>query len=296
MSRSRKSKASHAKPTGSRAFLQGEIMENVDRDLLRTQLIQFFGRHIVALGGTYVRLDEKGNPKGPETFFCYSACVLAVRDEWWIATAGHIFNAIERMTNRGEIRILSQSLADYFGVQQNDPHPIPFDFMSMRKVWKDEDGLDFAVIPLPPFYRRQLEGGHIRPFDELAWRIPQDIETFKFAIVGFPDHLIAESRLSRDEPVVGYVKPVLAFVEGLPCDSSQDHSRFCGRLLGKLSSAVGLSGGPVLAFLKQPDGKWLYCFIGIQSSWEESTRIVYGCPVHVFLPIAEKMLNEEYGS
>jgi hypothetical protein len=259
-------------------------------DPTRIAILAHFGKHVVALGGTYVSYDDEGNPSA-ERFFCYTGTLLSVKGEWWIATAGHIFSQLEPHIASGRIEIREQSVCDYVGVRPDVARPVPFRFLDAPKVWKDVDGLDFAVIPIERYYRRLFDTGHLLPLDERAYRPPPlDVDEFRFALYGFPERLVSETQIASTEPIIGHIKPVLNFIEGEAFDNTYPYPRFKAKLLGNIESAVGFSGGPVFTFIRRK-GQDLYFLIALQASWHEPSRTVYGCPITVFMPLAKEMLT-----
>ncbi len=153
---------------------------------MRAALMSHFGQHVIGLAGTYYHLNAAGDRSSEEKFYFYSGCIFSVKGDWWIVTAGHVFDDLESAVTQKQVVVAQQFLVDYIGDNPSDPRPIPFDFLSMRKVWKYENGLDFAVIPLLPFYRNLLEKGNLIPFNETAFIPPRDMEYYQYRIYGCP--------------------------------------------------------------------------------------------------------------
>lgn len=103
-------------------------------DLEGKDLVRFFCRHLVVLGGTLIDLDENGDHKGEGRFYAFTGTVLSTGDRWFVATAGHIFHDLERYVARRQIEILTMTIAVYYGPGGGKPLPVPFDFMHAPKV------------------------------------------------------------------------------------------------------------------------------------------------------------------
>jgi len=254
-------------------------------------LMRHFGRHFVVLAGTYYQLDDAGKRSSGEKFYFYSGCVFSVKGEWWIVTAGHVFDDLEPAVARKQVEVAQQFLVDYFGENPRDPHPIPFDFLSMRKVWKYEKGLDFAVIPLTPLYRKLLEKSNIVPFNEEAFVPPPDIEYYHYHIYGCPEYLSKDNRMASDQPLTGFVNAVFPKLKRVPDDTTYEYPRFKGIVQKGLKDVTGLSGSPIIG-LSMYKGNHIYSVLALQSKWNKNTHEVYGCPCSVFVPMAEQMLKD----
>src|SRR5262245_42975598 len=111
---------------------------------LRDSLMSHFGQHVIGLAGTYYDLGRDGERISEEKFYFYSGCVFSVKGQWWVVTAGHVFDDLEPAVRDRHVEVAQQLLVDYFGQVSRTEKPIPFDFLSMRKAWKYEKGLDFA--------------------------------------------------------------------------------------------------------------------------------------------------------
>jgi hypothetical protein len=258
-------------------------------------IMQHFGKHVVGLACKITRPNTPLEPgKEHEEFHFFSGGVFAVKGSWWIVTAGHVFEELEEGVRGGHVVVHQQFFIDYFGVAAEGQKPIPCDFMAMRKVWKYDRGLDFAVIPVPNYYRTLLEKNHIKPLDENAFAPPSDVMHYQYRIFGCPKHFTSQSRLTRDDPLVGHVKPTFPVVKREVDDTSCDYPMFKGVISEGLESVVGLSGGPILG-LAEYKGQHIYNVMALQSKWLKSTREIWGCPCHVFIPMAEELLRESEG-
>lgn len=257
---------------------------------VRDSLMNHFGQHVIGLAGTYYLLGPTGERISEEKFYFYSGCVFSVKGQWWIVTAGHVFYDLEPKVSALQVEVAQQSLVDYFGEEPRNQKPIPFDFLSMRKDWKYEKGLDFAVIPVTPYYRSLMEKSRIIPFNEVAFVPPPDIEYYQYRIYGCPEYLIKENRMTSDQPLTGFVKPTFPWVKREPDDTSHEYPRFKGIVQEGLTSVKGLSGGPIIG-LARYKGMHIYNVLALQSKWNKDTREIWGCPCSVFVPMAEESLK-----
>lgn len=117
------------------------------------QAFTFFCRHLVSL---VCRCDPAGSSGGPPECFAFSGQILSIRGAWCLLTAGHILKGIEQRENSGRWH-LQFFLADHFGPDVVDRHLIPFLYESASKAYFDQDGLDFGLVSISPYYRRLLE-------------------------------------------------------------------------------------------------------------------------------------------
>lgn len=88
--------------------------------------LKHLGQHLVAMCGSYVQLNDNGEPVGPRTFYSYTGTVFEILGKWCIATAGHCLKSLEKATNHPKILIETQVLADYFGPRATNETPLPF--------------------------------------------------------------------------------------------------------------------------------------------------------------------------
>ena len=103
------------------------------------RFLKHLGRHIVALCGRYVYLDESGKQVGEPMFYSYTGTVFAILGSWCIVTAGHVLRGIETASNNKKVRIDSQVLADYCGVGATNHDPIPFKPLEQGWMYIDEE-------------------------------------------------------------------------------------------------------------------------------------------------------------
>ena len=114
-------------------------------------LIRFLGRHLIALGVTYIALDDNGKRTGPERFFAASGFIMEFGGQWYFATAGHVLQEeIAGQRRRHELEIVGTTLIAFFGHDNPLVRVIPVDYDSMPKAFVDDRdlGLDVGLIQL----------------------------------------------------------------------------------------------------------------------------------------------------
>lgn len=258
------------------------------------RFLKYLGRHIVALCGRYVYLDESGKPVGEPMFYSYTGTVFEVLGSWCIVTAGHVLRGIEAASNNKKVRIESQVLADYCGVGATNHDPIPFKPLEQGWMYIDDEdlGLDFGMIFVSPLYRDNLKSNGILPLTSRQWHFPQDTKFESHGIVGFPDEYSGPATSSMDVSLVGRVKPTFVPIRRLENDTTKTFTRFKAQIIdmGNQKSIKGMSGGPIFGFYLE-GGETKYLLEALQVEWNEISK-VYGCPILTMMTILQARLNE----
>jgi hypothetical protein len=202
---------------------------------------------------------------------------------------------VERALKSDEVAIKNVVLADTFGRGRFNRHPIPFDLKSAGVfcIDDDNDGLDFGVIFLEPYYVRLLARNEVVALEEKNLAHQADVTFDGYAMLGLPEEFTS--------PVVspagnGAVLPTMFAVQRvavpLPDSRSTTYQRFVGAIdpeLG-LMSLKGMSGGPIFGF--NLDGEFArYWVVAMQSAWNRSQNLVYGCP----LPLLATLMTQWSG-
>lgn len=239
--------------------------------------VAFFCRHLVGLAVVYRHVSDV--PSKPSAVNTYSGTLLLFGDGVSWLTAGHVVAEISEMYTRSDIQVVSCSFIDMFGHEATHRDPIPFVWATAPKAFLDEDGLDFGVVSIAPFYVKLLVANGAKAIDERNWKVPDDLDVH--FIVGFPKEL-ASPAIASDNTIA--VTPVLQRVQKL--DASPDEAEFApvanplfyGRILGNaLTSVKGMSGGPIIGMRSRDPG--VYWIVALQRS--QKGRFVTGCPVPV---------------
>jgi hypothetical protein len=224
---------------------------------------------------------------------------MSFRDQWYLATAGHVLVQFEQLRQDPRRQIRGEVLLDAWSLNSISRDPIPFDLSGAPKGWIDDDqlGLDFGLIALRPLYRQALEVNGIVPIREENWKNLHRENFEFFALLGIPaENVVSQVQATANSTRVhSWVTPELVPVtwETDPPDmlTRNECPRFIGRLPNALPfiSAVGMSGGPIFAFSRGTDGQFRYWVVAIQSTWLESRGLICGCLV----PYAGTFIEQE---
>jgi hypothetical protein len=82
-------------------------------------------------------------------------------------------------------------------------------------------------------------------------------------------------------------------IDALPEDAKETtYKRFVGQIIPELpiDSIEGMSGGPIFGF-RYKDSELRYWIVALQSSWYQSSRVIFGCP----LPTLASLLSDWTG-
>ncbi|MGA2054693.1 MAG: hypothetical protein ABSG88_05250 [Bradyrhizobium sp.] len=244
-------------------------------------VLQFFGRHLVALCVTFRYADQ---PNEPPQFRAYAGTLLALGGGVHFVTAGHILSELHNGLKDDRIVVLNAVLADTFGMGSHGM-PIPFDIKSAPIFFIDDDeaGLDFGVVLLRPYYVRLLAANNTVAVQEENW-INQHKVTFDgYLMLGLPEEFTSNT---VDAEGIGQLSPTLLGVKKLDAPPAgcpvTEYPEFIGTLAENfgLRSVKGMSGGPIFGVSSEPPMR--YWIIALQSSWLKDSRTVFGCSLPVF--------------
>jgi hypothetical protein len=265
-------------------------------DDLREQLRIYF-RHLVGIAGAYEHIEANGNHK-PQKPFYFSSAVLQIRDQWFLATAGHNVKMIDAAVTRSDMRLVACGLDDTYAPESDHKVPIEyFDYANALRFHRSEDGLDFGLVHLRKNYRDLLAANGIQPLSEKHWAQPEVDRSDTFLMVGFPKD-------SVDSGITFGAKEYNASVKGRPSviliDRQMDlphdipkaqHDRFVGQIHAEhdVGSIVGMSGGPIFCFTGHNFEP--YYIAAIQSTWYPKRRMTFGCPIPVVLDVANDFIS-----
>jgi hypothetical protein len=265
------------------------------------QMLAYFCNHLVALGGAYVELDAAGQEVGEPLFFAFPGFILSVRGIWCLVTAGHSIRDLDDKLQSGRIRLANCFLGDTFGSAPRVPEPTPFFYDDCPKlsIHEPDDGLDFALFPLRPYYRMHLEANGIRAIAEENW-VRQDAEVCElFALVGLPTCLVDDPQQLRPcgNRLAGTVSPTLVPLFPIKLHPEDVPPATFPWFIAEVGAAQalpdieGMSGGPIFGFFQDSSGEWQYWIIAVQSRWLPDRRILFACPVPTFAWLVERRLQ-----
>ena len=254
--------------------------------------LSYFCRHLVGLCVTYQRADSEKNE-----FAIYSGTLISIEGMVCFLTAGHILSDLAKVRDSAEITIANAVLADTFGKDAVSTVPIPFDLKGARLIhFDDEDeGLDFGVIPLSPYYVNLLAKNGCVAIEEKNWIHQANVEFHAYAMLGFPEEFASKEVDGYGNAVVYPTMFRVIRLDNPPEDAKPTrYPRFVGQIddSNPIESVVGLSGGPILGFNIGEEGTrfWL---VALQSSWNPRTRVVYACPIPILGSLLTKAIKGE---
>lgn len=253
----------------------GEFEQPVD-------FICFFARHFVSIAvfdRTFDMVEEHG-PDG--LLIIVSGFLLSVGDTWLFVTAGHCFRSFELGFSNGR-DYKDWRLNDTLGWQGTRMQPLEFDFITASKTYVCENRSDYGILILEPKYRDRLVEKGAVAISEESWKKdwPRNFQLYR--ILGIPRETI--------KPVGGQPLSYEGTLSFLPIkDVTFENRRIYGMVMlddnecdGPIKSIDGMSGGPMIAFKQNEEGRWRYWIIGIQYGWNESSRIIYAFPLNELL-------------
>ena len=272
------------------------------------ELLQYFGRHLLALSWYEAELLPDGTNKGNPEFFSASGFVTEIWGRWWIVTAGHVFADHAARRSKKSIKTLQPSIYDCWGVVNEPYHRIPFDFFDescpVISEFNSDMGLDYALIPIN-YLVQEAFNKTIVPFRQVDWKSISSQEFQSFFMIGLPLEF-AQQTFGEDanelwitthlsSALIG-VAPITHEEAGIP----EYPPQFTGRLHPKskewIDSIVGMSGGPIIGLTTNDSGQYVYFPVAIQSRWWTQSRIVIGSRLDVIGTLVEgifeKLANE----
>ncbi len=269
-------------------------------------------RHVVCLHWVDVRSEPQGFGNKQSDYdpaaFAISAFVIAVRDMWFLITAGHILHDIQERLANGRTIMKSRLLADF------TPNPatsgIPFPLEDSLQWHIDSDGVDYGVIPLRPGFVRPLVADGTLALTETCWNsCPNEVD--EHFLLGFPSQAntltIASSGHTRtvDISVACPLLPVFP-VSDPPAALRSSYARFyaevpiangmTGVSQAPLTDIDGMSGGPIFGMKWTDANNIRYWVIAVQSAWLKSKRILAACPILPLVNAIEKGIDQHLGS
>ena len=244
------------------------------------KLIQLFGQHFVAL---FLEIDRPPHKRGQfRNFFGFSGILISADGVTFYMTAGHILRDILKGLQDQTISILGAKLGDVFGASRITDYPIPFnlDPAEIFFIIDDKLGLDFGLIALTSYYLKLLAATNVTSLFRENLEKQHQVRYDAFIIMGLPkEHTgenLAPTGSLQVSPTLLVLEPIGKTVAGIPKDTK---GRFHARISSELpfESIVGMSGGPIFGI--NFDDPMRYWIVAIQSSWLESAKEVFGCPI-----------------
>lgn len=255
---------------------------------LTNRVARTVGKHFVTLS-CIQRPPAHAQPKT----LVFSGFLVDILGEWFYVTAGHILRRVCTAIAAGSEfdvwRLDDQTAGNPFS---GKAVPYAFDLNNWVVLQDDSKGLDYAIVHVAPFYRRQLEAGGATPIGKAIWSdhvVPADY----WVLVGIP----SESVNYDGESVIRarvVVAPLTPAETPELAQGRAENQFYAAPLYGSeafFNDADGFSGGPVFA-LKKVGGRWCYGIIGVQSAWYRSSRTMAICPFTSFALALEPVVAE----
>jgi hypothetical protein len=250
-------------------------------------VLQFFGRHLVALCVTFRYADKLNEP--PQ-FRAYAGTLIALGRGVHFVTAGHILSELHDGLSDDRIIILSAVLADTFGMGRHGM-PIPFDIKTAPMFFIDDDeaGLDFGVMLLRPYYVRLLAANNTVAIQEENWIHQHQVTFDGYLMLGLPEEFTSNTVNAEG---IGQLSPTLLVAKRLHAPPAASpvtqYPEFIGTLAKNfgLQSVRGMSGGPIFGINSEPPMR--YWIVALQSSWSKDSRTVFGCS----FPVLASLMTE----
>jgi Trypsin-like peptidase domain len=228
-----------------------------------------------------------------------SGFVISAKDRWYLVTAGHLLDGIEKAKAAGWT--ISQSgLVDCYAKDAQHVPAIPFNFEDAKSIhaFDEQLGIDAAVIYLSPLYCEMLKANNVEAISPGYWLHQQGVTFNHHFVVGFPATLLSLTAKSpeeienlrrppsaaaiplikRDKAPVGYETPVQRFVADISTNAS-------------IPDIGGMSGGPIFGVGTDKNGNDQLRLIAIQSAWLPNERIIFGCPIRPFMLFIEQQIQ-----
>lgn len=245
--------------------------------------------------------------EGGDAQNCYvSAFLLSVRNEWFLVTAGHVLRAIDERLEAGR-RIVRSNLMD--GTASGFAFP-PITFILGRTeqwyVYDEDQGIDYALVPLREFFVRQLMAAGVTAVDESSVG-SLDVDAGEYYLLGFPQEAVrtTSNRVGDTIHVTTDLGTPLLPIERIkapPPHMARSWPRFyanvprCGtsnrRAKGVPDSIVGMSGGPIFALRRTSSTSAQYWLIAVQSCWDPEARVLAANPI---LPLVRYLSDSRKG-
>lgn len=252
------------------------------------EFLGWVGRHCVAVGWEDAEPGQVNATGG----FAFSAFIMSVGSLWFLVTAGHIIDDINRRLNQGrELRFAK--IIDAWAEGRTDQHPIPFpDMVDSERVpqghiHQESTGIDYGWFYLRDYYRRLLAGNGIVPLDETAWKsVPEQLDAYN--AFGFPDDCVLENRDASGTYHGLLLRPRLipySHEPNPPPDFQLPYKRLFfwpdRQANGSVARVKGMSGGPIFGYQFDDDGGRLW-LVGVQSSQLDESGLAIACPAEPF--------------
>ncbi len=254
----------------------------------RDTIIQYFGRHLVALCVS----TRFGNEK--DRFSAFPGTLIRVDQHIFWITAGHNLKHLYESISHPNVTLNSAVLADSFGAAYRSSKPVPIDLKNSARLYIDDDalGLDFGAILIHPHHERLIAANGIEILDENRWNHQSKIEYFGYLLLGLPEEYTSEF-----VPPSGAAElsPTIISIQKSPREGelqNKEYSRLIGNASKRLplDSLKGMSGGPVFGFAGDIN-ELRYWVVALQSSWLPADGTIFACPIPVLTDLLTRYIR-----
>jgi hypothetical protein len=263
-------------------------------DELQQQLTVYM-RHVVGVAGAYEVCTSNGVQ--PQTPFYFSAMVIDINDQWYLLSAGHAFQEIETLIDSPDAELVRCGIDDTF-LNQTASQPFDFDYAAAKRCVHFnsvfDDGLDYALIEIAPYYRKLLTANGIVPLTKQHWDPDSVAASSTFLMAGFPNDSIDAGITHHGDFYRARAKGKANFlyIERGTSNVKTDFTRFVGQIRREhnIADITGMSGGPIFCF--NDADLTPYFVAGVQSKWDPETQTTFACPISTILEHADAVLRE----
>jgi hypothetical protein len=249
-------------------------------------------QHVVQIVYTYVSDDANASASDSESLAISvkTAFLIEIADQWFMCTAGHVFDEMQRETEGGR---LLRHLGISYGFQttrvshrelEQGPNPI------IHLLYDEPTCTDVGFISLTPADRLALSTAGCSAFRDDEAPVP---DPHLFVALGFPKH---NRDIVPSQVADGVQASVAQWFPMLPLEAVRDADhqtglaamdrkpQFVARVLGRhgvldgedvvLVDSNGMSGGPIVSLRLGEQGYW--CALVAMVCWERVEQSLIG--------------------
>jgi hypothetical protein len=270
-----------------------------------SELVRFLCEHLVGLTWYQGITNHKGEFVAKPKWQAASAFVVELHDRCWLTTAGHVFTDVAKEKRKNSnFGIRDTKIWDGWNDPPDTHVGIPFDFFDddvlRAELAYHEKGIDLALIPLRGNLFDLLSRTTL-PFPRGHWLNSHEQDYYAYYIVGVPTCLADEqhTKTEKGNVVTDEFCPFIVPVTQIDASevTATEYDQFVAKIdpAWNIESVVGMSGGVILGFHKDKDGKLHYRPVAVQSRWIEKRRIVIGTYLSPCLEAFEQVLRDPEG-
>jgi hypothetical protein len=248
--------------------------------------VRFFHRHVVP-----IQFEFTPTNGGKPHFALISSFLVSVRGTWLLLTAGHCIDEVQENLDKGcSMRCW---LVDCAGQGAKHKEMVPFDWgdAAPARLFPDPE-IDLGIVWLRSNACDLLSANGLEPFTEEAWDYEPPPQVDAHLLMGMP------AELARPASPVSSITPVALLVfasderpAGLEETKAERWYGYADQMEG-FSDIRGMSGGPILAVGRAPDGSQRYWLFAMQSAWHRPSRAIAAVRTRPALRVLGEMFEE----